>query len=419
MLALYHYILRFFLFFVKPTVTSGAKVEDSTGGRIGFSVIYSVVLARNTAFCYNESEVMTMFELTNHQRRCLGLQEIPGHWFRKNLKPRPGDDYETWVYIDGTTLRKCISSGEKTYTEYDYSEPLSGDLEFLLPKTSRGKPIPLCAVNLWKRPAFMCLCYARGYVSLYHNGNQRNYYNSLMENCSMPNHASFIRWVESWCMDTSDADITDVNRFAAEPRKHIKFREGDVFRYRITRRLWGYGRVLLDYSRMRKKKEPFWDILMMKPVVCSAYHIATEDPNVPFSTLERLPSLPSCIMADNHIFYGEYEIIGNIPVSDHEDYPILYGESIRCGENAVMLQQGKIHRVLPGETAAVSNDFRNNSVGFSLNVRLPVLLECIRQGSNAPYWAQNNWYTRRDLRNPEFSAEREAICRQFGIDSLI
>jgi len=361
-----------------------------------------------------------MYELTNAQRACFGLQQVSDKWICRTAKASPYQEFETRIYIDGTVLRKGIYSGEKYYAEYDYTEPLSEDLQFLLPKTSRGKPVQLSSATLLKRnPTGMCLCYSRGYVSLYHSGTQKNYYDSLLESIPMPDLAAFIDWVAGWCTSTTEADIADVGRFSREARIHVKFREGDVFRYRITRRLWGYGRILLDYAQMRKKKEPFWDILMMKPLVCSAYHIATEDPNVSLSTLERLPSLPSCIMADNHIFYGEYEIIGNIPISDHEDYPILYGESIRCGENAVMLQQGKVYRVLPGETAAVSNDFRNNSVGFSLNVRLPVLLECIRQGSNAPYWAQNNWYTRRDLRNPELSAERESICRQFGIDSLI
>ena len=360
-----------------------------------------------------------MFELTNDQRRCFGLEEIPDSWIRRMLKPRPGDNYETWVYIDGTILRKCISSGEKTYTEYDYSEPLSGDLAFLLPKTSRGKPTPLSAVNLWKRPAGMCLCYARGYVSLYHNGNQRNYYESLTENPAMPDLASFVRWVESWCAETTADDIADVKQFAAEPRKHIKFREGDVFRYRISRRLWGYGRVLLDYDRMRKKKEPFWDILMMKPVVCSAYHIATENPNVSVEALSKLPSLPSRIIADNHLYYGEYEIIGNIPISSEEDYPILYGSSISCGEDAVMFQRGRDYRVIPGGRQVISGDYHNNSVGFSLNVRLPVLLECIRQGNNDPYWSQNTKSTLCDLRNPALQPEQQAVLHQFGLAPFV
>lgn len=360
-----------------------------------------------------------MFLLTNPQRICFGLSEISDCWVLRTLKASPYQDFQTLVYLDGTIIRKAILTGESLYAEQDYNEPVSGDLQFLLPKTARGKPVPLTAANFLKRsPCGMCLQYARGSISLYSSISQKNYYESLTEAIPIPDLSCFIRWVEDWCADTTQVDLEDIARFAAEPRSHVRFQEGDVFRYRISRRLWGYGRVLLDYEKMRRKKEPFWDILMMKPLVCSAYHIVTEDPAVPVEKLSALSSLPSCIMADNRLYYGEYTIIGNIPISDKEDYPIFYGRSLRCGEKAVMLQHGKTYRILPEETAALSGDFLNNSVGFSMNVRLPVLLECIRHGNNTPYWIQDTHFTRCDLRNPALMQQRDAVCRQFGILSL-
>ena len=361
-----------------------------------------------------------MFLLTNPQRVCFGLTEVSDSWICRTLKASPYQDFQTQIYIDGTIVRKAIFSGDTLYSEQDYNEPLSEDLQFLMPKTSRGKPVSLTTANFLKRsPSGMCLRYANGCVSLYSSISQKNYYESLMEAVSLPDIPAFIHWAESWCQNTTQEDLADISRFAAAPRSHVRFREGDVFRYRISRRQWGYGRILLDYERMRKQKEPFWDILMMKPLVCSAYHIITEDPFISVDVLPSLPSLPSCIMADNRLYYGEYEIIGNIPISEHEDYPILYGQSIRFGETAIMLQHGKTCRILPEETRVISGIFLNNSVGFSLNVRLPVLQACIHAGSNDPYWAQNTHNTRCDLRNPAFSQIRESVCRQFGIGSLL
>jgi hypothetical protein len=58
----------------------------------------------------------------------------------------------------------------------------------------------------------------------------------------------------------------------------------------------------------------------------------------------------------------------------------------------------------------------NHGIGFNLNFRLSVLLECIAQGSNDPYWAQDNQIVNRDLRNPKFRTELEQICKQFNLE---
>ena len=39
--------------------------------------------------------------------------------------------------------------------------------------------------------------------------------------------------------------------------------------------------------------------------------------------------------------YGEYEIIGNIPLSANEDYPIMYGRSIDIRKESICFQYGK------------------------------------------------------------------------------
>jgi len=130
--------------------------------------------------------------------------------------------------------------------------------------------------------------------------------------------------------------------------------------------------------------------------------------------LRELNSLPSVHMMDNHLFYGDFEIIGNIPIGEHEDYPIMYGGSISALYRGVLLQCGKLYRKIDDGTA-LYNNFMNHSIGFNLNFQLSVLLECIEKGSNEPYWAQDNWKVNRDLRNPKFHTQLEQVCRQFEI----
>ena len=357
-----------------------------------------------------------MFALSNEQRKCLGLLPVESSWILTEVKAIPYDDFKTYVYIDGTVIRKCILSGIDKYVEYELCEQLSGDLRYLLPKTAKGKPVLLSSSTLLKRSGFgMCLAYGKGYISLTNKTSMRTYYSSVYDPLNIDNIGGFANWVLQWCADTSSEDYEDIKRFSLQARKHVRYQEGDVFRFRINRRLYGYGRILLDYDKMRKKKEPFWDILMSKPLVCSVYHIATENKHLTIDELEKLQSLPSTIITDNDLFYGNFEIIGNIPVCDHEDYPIMYGNSKNVREQAVVLQCGKLYcRIENG--SSIFKGFTNNGVGFSLNVKLPVLLQCIAEKSNAPFWSQENWASvKHDLRNPKFRTELEQICKQFDL----
>lgn len=354
-----------------------------------------------------------MFELTNEQRVCFGLPLVQPYWKRIEAKASPYDSYRTFLYLDGCNVVKCVMVGEKYYKEYGLQETLTDDGVYLLPKTAKGKPVKLSASTIAKRTHVgMVLAYDRDWLALYNASTDCAYYTNSHLKLGLKSLPDFIDWVETWCADTTSDDIEDIRHFAMQPRRRVKCKEGDVFRYKIDRRLYGYGRVLLDYAQMRKHKEPFWDILMGQPLVCSAYHIATERKDVTVDELRGLKSLPSYIVADNNLHYGENEIIGNIPISDFEDYPIMYGEKSR--EETVCYQCGKTYlESVNGEL--LYHGFKNNGVAFRMNVQLDILLKCIASDSNRPYWEAGNYRTEQDLRNPKFRNQLNEIQRQFGL----
>ena len=358
-----------------------------------------------------------MFELTNEQRKCFGLDTVQPHWRRIEAKASPYDDFKTYLYLDGNCVVKGVMIGPKYYSEFALNEALSEDGVYLLPKTAKGKPVKLSASTIAKRKRVgMCLFYDRDYLTLYNANTDRAYFTNSYVNLQLRELPDFIGWAEQWCAETNEEDLVDIAAFANEKRKRVKYKEGDVFRYKIDRRHYGYGRILLDYDRMRKNKEPFWDILMGTPLVCSAYHIVTTRKDVTVDELSALRSLPSCFVADNNIFYGENEIIGNIPLTDHEDYPIMYGGSIAAGDKAVCWQQGKFFRRIEG-AKQLDDRFLNNGVRFRLNVDAEVLRKCIAAGNNNPYWLEYwQWgLTEQDLRNPKYRRELANIKKQFDL----
>jgi hypothetical protein len=78
----------------------------------------------------------------------------------------------------------------------------------------------------------------------------------------------------------------------------------------------------------------------------------------------------------------------------------------QCGKTFVTLENKK----------ALYGDFVNGSIGWTLDVKLPILNACIRYGANDPYWMMIHPYqANKDLRNPKFKKELAEIQKQMGI----
>lgn len=359
---------------------------------------------------------MNTFRLTNEQRRCFALKEIPDTWEMIKAKPSPYDDYEAYLWLDGDTVVKYIASNDTTYCEYELNEKVTPDRKYLLPKTEKGKPVLLSSSSIQKRNGTgMRLDYCKTYIYLRNEISRCHYFTNSYLNDNIRDIDCFSRWVDSWCRETTQKDVEDITQFSKQKRIHVKYQEGDVFRFRIGRRLYGYGRILLDFHKLRKSKKPFWDILMCRPLICSVYHIVTDRKDVSPEELKALPSLPSDIFMDDSLYYGEFQIIGNIPVTDNEDYPIMYGNSIKAGEKGVCYQRGKTYRRIENESA-LYDGFINNGVGFYMHIDLDVLRQCIKENSNQPYWTRyRQCEVDKDLRNPVHAEKLQKIREQMGL----
>jgi hypothetical protein len=370
-----------------------------------------------------------MFELSNEQRKCFALPPILNSWKKVEVKASPYDHYVTYAFLEGRKIVKVImiseASGREMYREYGVEQVLSEDGTKILPKTDKGKPQNFTSPNLVnKTPVGMSLYYEKGYISVVNNTSGQCYYRSAYNSVSPHNLSDLSAWVDEWCRNTGEKELIDINEFANRTKIHQKFKEGDFFRYRINRNLFGYGRILVDYAKMRKDKIPFWDVFMGKPLCVGVYHIVTDDANVSPDQLFKLKMLPSQMIMDNIFYYGECEIIGNIPISPNEDnYTIHYGSSIDARKPDFLCYQcGKTYVALEGENELYSekscmhDGFSNKSIGWDLKVKLDILRECIRKNSNEPYWNMIPYHrANSDLRNPKFKKELKKIKNQMGI----
>jgi len=326
----------------------------------------------------------------------------------------------TYVYLDGHRVAKVIRTredlGHELYCEYAVDQMLSDDRTMLFPKTAKGKPQKFTWANLEKcTPVGMALNYSEKYLSIVNHDSDQAYYCSAYDEVMLDDFQKFRAWVDAWCKDTDEQALTEICAFAARKRTHQAYKEGDFFRYRINRFLYGYGRILIDYNKKREDGTAFWDIFMGKPLCVAVYHIATENAEIKPEELVGKKMMPAHMVMDNVFYYGECEIIGNMPLSDEQiDYPIHYGWGCTMEHpNRVCYQCGDVF-VTREDCVALYREFKNNGIGWNLRVTLPLLHECICADSNEPYWRSEQWG--KDLRNPKYADELRQIKEQMGIE---
>lgn len=371
-------------------------------------------------------------ELTNEQRRYLGLEAVEPAWERVEipnncLKPELSTGKDI-LFFDGDILRKVIWLNDKgSFLENSYHLRTQDDRTMIAPVTARGKPKRLNGVNIQRcTPYGMYIRFsgeygARGSFSLGNYTTQQTYFSSAFAGVPFMDVQGFQDYLDRWIKDTNEGDLAAIWAFADAKRRHCKYREGDFFRFRYDRRHYGYGRILMDVRKFIKTGGEFWNILMGKPVCISIYHIVTENPDVCMEELQKLDSCPSEYIMDNKFYYGEYEIIGNAPLPDDPeeiDYPVMYGRSIsRLDPDKICYCRGKVYREIPTEgNELLQRDFMNHGISFMPCIDRNLVEECIQACSNEPYWARKQKYIHtNDLRNPAFEKELEYVRRQMGV----
>ncbi len=358
-----------------------------------------------------------MLTLTNEQRACFGLSPVDPSWRLLALPRSKYDEWDTYAYVDDAThtIRRVICDADMSrdgfyFNESEVNEQLSEDGVYILPKTAKGKPIKLSAATLNKRAGvgmYLSCATEYGCITVANYTTQQTYFDTAYdERACCTTREAFAAWVDKWCAETTPDDLADVQAFAARERVRVKYREGDFFRFKLNRRQYGYGRLLVDYGIRREV--PLRHGYMGKPLLVAVYRVITENPSLTPDDLHNLPLLPAEPIMDNALFYGSFPIIGHRhePVeSASADCPVLYDIGNR-GENVLYYQRGTLQRSVSRRVEGLPTDLRRRygtcRIGFHLhNFSLPILEACIAADSNAPYWELNHpFWVDDDLRNP-------------------
>lgn len=367
-----------------------------------------------------------IFELTNEQRKYLGLIPVEGNWELVKF------DNNIYHYFEGDNIKKEITVSENYYHESELNEKTTENRTMILPKTKRGKikKFNYTAVQSFS-PFGTYFTFSTNQVIIANYTTQRTYYSESFTESENITIDDLKKWLNKWIEETTEEDLKEIEEFKSTKRKHCKFKEGDFFAFKLSRREWGFGRILLDVAKLHKdenfKKNKNYGLahLMGKPLIIKVYHKICDNKNIDLEELSKCPALPSQAVMDNIFYYGEAVILGNLPLSPEEnDMFISVSESISATDpDIAYLQYGLIYKEIPlsdylkliKELNIGPQTLRREGIGFVIDTYK--LKECIEAKFNTPFWEKYNKKNVPDLKNPDHIELKRKVFKAFGLDA--
>ena len=367
-----------------------------------------------------------IFELNNEQRKYLGLIPVEEHWELVKF------DNGIYYYFEDDTIRKEIKVSKNYYHESELNVKTSENRTMILPKTKRGK---IKKFNYTATQSFSpfgtYFTFSDDGVIIANYTSQRTYYSETFIEKEKISLDDLKKWLDKWMKETTEEDLEEIEEFKNAKRKHCKFKEGDFFAFKLSRREWCFGRILMDVSKLRKdenfEKNKNYGLahLMGKPLIIKVYHKISDNKNIDLKELSECLALPSQPIMDNIFYYGEAVILGNLPLKPEEnDMFISVSESISgIDKNIAYLQYGLIYREIPlsdyekliKELKIGAQTLRREGIGFVIDTYK--LKECIEAKSNYPFWEKYKKRNVPDLKNPDYIELKRKIFKAFGLDA--
>ena len=367
-----------------------------------------------------------IFELNNEQRKYLGLIPVEEHWELVKF------DNGIYYYFEDDIIRKEIKVSKNYYHESELNVKTSENRTMILPKTKRGKIKKFnYTVTQSFSPFGTYFTFSADGVIIANYTSQRTYYSETFTEKEKISLDDLKKWLDKWMKETTEEDLEEIEEFKNAKRKHCKFNEGDFFAFKISRREWCFGRILMDVSKLRKdenfEKNKNYGLahLMGKPLIIKVYHKISDNKNIDLKELSECLALPSQAIMDNIFYYGEAIILGNLPLKPEEnDMFISVSESISgIDKNIAYLQYGLIYREIPlsdyekliKDLKIGAQTLRREGIGFVIDTYK--LKECIEAKSNSPFWEKYKKHNIPDLKNPDHIELKRKIFKAFGLDA--
>jgi hypothetical protein len=367
------------------------------------------------------------FELTNEQRKSFGIEPIDPDWDIVKL-----NDFSK-IYFDSENVVRRLISYEYGYIEREYDIETSNKL-IILPRTKRGKPKNLTYSTIINgpKPKNVGFTYIENQSAYITNFNVDK---TLFDSSYVTKKLSWEgleQWIDNLYINLSEENKREILEFKQQKRETFKYKLGDIITYRIDHSTFGFGQILLDINKIRKEfkdnNTASLGMVFGASVLIRVFCFISQTKKPPLESILSSISLPSIILRDNQIHFGEYEIIGHVELMDTDfDFPISFGLQNNIADPNHYLHIGFVTKKKPKEQTPIEfikkdgvlthdSFYRNNASMGRIPFTLEELLNSAQYGID---WFWNNVVDRgfeNDLRNPNNKQIRDRIFKHFDID---
>ena len=238
-------------------------------------------------------------------------------------------------------------------------------------------------------------------------------------------------WIDEISNSVTDELKKEISEFKTLKRKRVKYKPGDIFSFRIDSSIYGFGQILLDINKIRNQFKVFnnasigsvFGASVLARIFC---HTSNKKKPNKESLSSSIP-LPSIILRDNQIHYGEYELVEYMELRESDfEFPISFGLDNNVADPNHYLHYGFITKTrskneTPKEfikkegVKSLNSPYRNNgSMGI-----VPFTLSELRQTQENGldwFWQNIKYYSyEHDLRNPNNKQIKADMFRHFGL----
>ena len=367
------------------------------------------------------------FELTNKQRATFGIQPIDSRWDIVEL-----NDYSK-IYFDNNDIVRRLISYEYGYAEREYDIETE-NRKLLKPRTKRGKPKKLSYSTIINgpKPINVGFTYLTDQCAYNTNYNvDRTLFNSryLIHRLSIDD---LNNWIEEISNSATDELKKEISEFKTLKRKRVKYKPGDIFSFRIDSSIYGFGQILLEINKIRSQFKVFnnasigsvFGASVLARIFCHTSN--NKKPNK--ESLSSSISLPSIILRDNQIHYGEYELVEYMELRESDfEFPISFGLENNVADPFHYLHYGFVTKTrakneTPKEfiekegVKTLDSPYRNNgSMGI-----VPFILSELQQTQKNGlkwFWENVKYYSyANDLRSPSNHQIKAKVFKHFGLN---
>jgi hypothetical protein len=259
---------------------------------------------------------MTLYELTNTQRKYFGLLPIMDSWDKQILSDVIS------VYFDKDKIVKIINYSYG-YLEYDTDIDTINRTE-LAARSSKGKTQKLTIQKLLKIVGSgiqFSISFQGGGITVYDYKRKIFIIKSFFEDGQISNFNDATNWIEKFIQDCSTDYFNSLNEQLKQPKKIQHAKPGDIIAFQIGRSEYGFARIL---QGIRNHKETKFSgaltnlLLHPRSLTVAPYAFTSNTITIDINKLIEKETLPSIYIFDNEVFYSEMPIIGHKPLTEKD-----------------------------------------------------------------------------------------------------